>query len=210
MSGLEWTPDVSIYRQPWRESTGACLQAPAGEGQDMTDRTDRALMWLGHYATHLLLLAIAAAVVNDSLGGHVTAAQYADSALWIAWFAALMAEINRHQGRLCERCIAAAPTLDPESSVRRWRPALRCYHVKAVTIVLLLVMLAWFIYIDTTGGRKHPWQYALDAVAVIILGAKYLIDHQHRRLYPWCPFCRWDEGGSEEVAPPVPVIPQNR
>ena len=37
MSGLEWTPDVSIYRQPWRESTGACLQAPAGEGITMTD-----------------------------------------------------------------------------------------------------------------------------------------------------------------------------
>jgi len=39
MSGLEWTPDVSIYRQPWRESTGACLQAPAGEGITMTGRT---------------------------------------------------------------------------------------------------------------------------------------------------------------------------
>ena len=38
MSGLEWTPDVSIYRQPWRENTGACLQAPAGEGITMTDR----------------------------------------------------------------------------------------------------------------------------------------------------------------------------
>jgi excisionase family DNA binding protein len=37
MSGLEWTPDVSIYRHPWRESTGACLQAPAGEGITMTD-----------------------------------------------------------------------------------------------------------------------------------------------------------------------------
>ena len=37
MSGLEWTPDVSIYRQPWRENTGACLQAPAGEGTTMTD-----------------------------------------------------------------------------------------------------------------------------------------------------------------------------
>ena len=38
MSGLQWTPDVSIYRQRWRESTGACLQAPAGEGITMTDR----------------------------------------------------------------------------------------------------------------------------------------------------------------------------
>src|SRR6478752_5625058 len=37
MSGLEWTPDVSIYRQPWRENTGACLQAPAGEGITMTE-----------------------------------------------------------------------------------------------------------------------------------------------------------------------------
>ena len=37
MSGLEWTPDVSIYRQRWRENTGACLQAPAGEGITMTE-----------------------------------------------------------------------------------------------------------------------------------------------------------------------------
>jgi len=37
MSGLEWTPDVSICRQLWRENTGACLQAPAGEGIAMTD-----------------------------------------------------------------------------------------------------------------------------------------------------------------------------
>lgn len=37
MSGLEWTPDVSIYRQPWRENTGACLQAPAGEGITMSE-----------------------------------------------------------------------------------------------------------------------------------------------------------------------------
>jgi hypothetical protein len=37
MSGLEWTPDVSMYRQPWRESAGACLRAPAGEGMTMTD-----------------------------------------------------------------------------------------------------------------------------------------------------------------------------
>ena len=43
MSGLEWTPDVSIYRQPWRENTGACLQAPAGEGTTMTDVGPEAL-----------------------------------------------------------------------------------------------------------------------------------------------------------------------
>ena len=43
MSGLEWTPDVSIYRQPWRENTGACLQAPAGEGITMTDVGTEAL-----------------------------------------------------------------------------------------------------------------------------------------------------------------------
>jgi hypothetical protein len=36
MSGLEWTPAVSVYRQRWRESTGARLRAPAGEGITMT------------------------------------------------------------------------------------------------------------------------------------------------------------------------------
>ena len=27
---------------------------------------------------------------------------------------------------------------------------------------------------------------------------------QHRKLQPWCPYCRWDEGGDEEVSPDVP------
>ncbi len=35
MAGLEWTPDVSMYRQRWRENTGACLRAPAEEGVRM-------------------------------------------------------------------------------------------------------------------------------------------------------------------------------
>jgi hypothetical protein len=61
-----------------------------------------------------------------------------------------------------------------------------------------------------TGGVHHPWQYAVDAVAVSLLGGKYLIDHQHRRLYPWCPYCRWDDGGGEEVSPDVPVVPASR
>ncbi|HEY3650450.1 MAG TPA: hypothetical protein VGL33_20980 [Streptosporangiaceae bacterium] len=74
----------------------------------------------------------------------------------------------------------------------------------------MLAVLAWLIYDTTAGGPKQPWQYALDAVAVTILGAKYLIDHQHRRLYPWCPYCRWDEDGGEEAVPPVPVVPQVR
>ena len=59
MSGLEWTPDVSIYRQPWRESTGACLQAPAGEGTTMKceECGGRAVwawqMWMANSPTYL-------------------------------------------------------------------------------------------------------------------------------------------------------------
>src|SRR5947207_1552478 len=46
MSGLQWTPDVSTYRQRWRESTGACLQAPAAEGR--TDEHRLVLAGLGN------------------------------------------------------------------------------------------------------------------------------------------------------------------
>jgi hypothetical protein len=170
---------------------------------------DPALLRLGHHANDLLLPAVVLAVADDALGHHVTAVTWLDTGVWTAWILALVADVLHHQKRLCERCISAAPTLDPQSAVKRWHAALRAHHSPRAMIVSSVAVLAAIFYLATV-KHEHPWQYALDAVAVTVLGASFVIGHQHRRLYPWCPFCRWDKGGDEEIAPPVPVVPQVR
>ena len=54
---------------------------------------------------------------------------------------------------------------------------------------------------------RHPpaWALALSALGSVALGLTYVVTWQHRRLYPWCPFCRWGDGGAEEVSPDVPA-----
>jgi hypothetical protein len=170
---------------------------------------DPALLWLGHHANDLLLPAIVLAVADDALGHHVTAVTWLDTGVWTAWILALVADVMHHQKMLCERCISAAPTLDPESAVRRWRRALRAHHAQRAMVTAMAIVLAAIFYLGTV-KHEHPWQYALDAVAVTALGASCVIGYQHRRLYPWCPFCRWDKGGDKEIVPPVPVVPQVR
>lgn len=164
---------------------------------------DGPAMWLGHYSTTLLLGAVAASVADDATGQSVGAVEWIAAVAWIAWIVAFMSDMGRHQERLCERCIAASP-LDPQAEVTRWKPVLRAHHARGATVAVLAAIVAW----DFAGGFffPHPaaWALALDALASVVLGASYVVTWQHRRLYPWCPFCHWDEGGAHEVSPDVP------
>jgi hypothetical protein len=163
---------------------------------------ERAAMWLGHYSTVLLLAAVATSVADDATGQSQGALEWVTSAVWLAWIAAFMTDVGRHQERLCERCIAASP-LDPQAAVTRWRRVLRLHHARRAMLALLGGIIAWDV---VNGLFRHPpaWALALDALTAVVLGASYVVTWQHRRLYPWCPFCRWDEGGEHEVSPDVP------
>jgi hypothetical protein len=163
---------------------------------------ERAAMWLGHYSTVLLLAAVATSVADDATGQSQGALEWAASAVWLAWIAAFTADIGRHQERLCERCIAASP-LDPQAAVTRWRGVLRLHHARRAGLALLGGIIAWDV---VNSLFRHPpaWALAIDALTAVVLGASYAVTWQHRRLYPWCPFCRWGEGGAHEVSPDVP------
>ena len=88
MSGLEWTPDVSIYRQPWRENTGACLQAPAGEGITMSAPVSPAEYGSGYPDDEALEAAGYAAgldvwgQVKKAYGNYLGDGDLANSQLW--------------------------------------------------------------------------------------------------------------------------------
>jgi hypothetical protein len=165
---------------------------------------ERASTWLGHYSTVLLLVAVAVSVAADAAGRPSGPLDWALSAVWLAWIVAFMADLGRHQERLCERCIAASP-LDPQSAVTRWRHVLWVHHARRGQAAVLVAIIAWDVVSDSLFRHPPAWALAVDALTVIVLGASYAATWQHRRLYPWCPFCRWDDGGEHEVSPDVPT-----
>ena len=164
-------------------------------------------MWLGHYSTSLLLGAVAASVADDASGRSL---------------AAVGPGSPRHRlDRLDRGMAAGGPRPPPGAPVRavhcgiparpagsgrpgggascgcitlghRRSPLLRCYR-----------------RLGLRSARPVPppaaWVLAVDALTVAALGATYVVTWQHRRLYPWCPFCRWDEGGEPRGIPGRPV-----
>lgn len=161
-------------------------------------------MWLGHYSTLLLLAAVVSSVADDATGQQQGIVEWIAVGVWSLWTAAMLADRGVHQERLCERCVAASP-LDPQAAVDRWKRVLRLHHARGAMLALLGAVIGW----DLTAGAlfHHPpvWALAISALASVALGMTYAVTWQHRRLYPWCPFCRWGEGGAEEVSPDVPA-----
>lgn len=114
-------------------------------------------------------------------------------------FAALYANL-KHDGELCERCIAHMP-LDPQTAVDKHRKQLRTHHRLSRVFAAGLTL--------TVIGDVLPQHWiAAKALAssstVVFLGLFYVIA-VHNRLQPWCPFCPRDEGDDDTVDVPDPV-----
>lgn len=160
-------------------------------------------MWLGHNSRVLFASAAVLFIAQDAAG---TAAPS-----WVNWTSnavsavvlySLYAEFSVHNRQLCERCIAASP-LDPQAAVRRWKAALRAAHARALQWG---IVAGWTVKIVLGFALGHDtWLFAADAVLCAACAVTALSYWLHRRLYPWCPFCRWDEGGGHEVSPDVPA-----
>lgn len=168
----------------------------------------RLLMWAGHYSAYLFLPVVAASIITSPLPAGFWA--WATLPLWIAWVFSLIIGEGYHQERLCERCIASSP-LDPQAAVERWRPALRWEHDRRLKLIVMLAVLAWIVGSNLVWKHMQPWWvYVLSALAMLVLGGSYIATYQHRRLYPWCPWCHWDDGGGEEISPDVPAPAMSR
>jgi len=165
----------------------------------------RALKWLGHYGGLSFVVMIAITVTNlaagDPSGGPLA---WATNVIVIAWFIVFMLHDRWHRG-LCERCIRSAP-LDPEKTCTRWIFALRWHHLnRPLKIGILIAFVIAMALLGHFGGRTF-WAHAAETALLLPLSLVYLAEFEHTRLRPWCPFCRWDEGGDAEVVP-GPVQP---
>ncbi len=174
--------------------------------QEGPRKDNRFLMWAGHHSIRLMIPAVVLVVaftVAGRPGGDSGPLSWVVTAVWLTWFVTIMVDFNYHEARLCERCIAATP-LDPQKAVNRWDRVLRISHSKKALITMTFLVVVWFFTAPWITAEHHWWGNAINVAALLVVAVIVTTMHVHRRLYPWCPYCRWGGRGGQEEAVPDP------
>ena len=114
--------------------------------------------------------------------------------------------MRAHDRRLCEYCVAAMP-LNPSELATRYRRRFWLTH-NGASAKFALPYLAILVASNAIPGQAGRIVWALAQSSLIYLLAAYTT---HRRLQPWCPWCKGGGGGhDDEPATPEPVEPERR
>lgn len=160
---------------------------------------------LGHHACDILIAAIVAVVVLPvlPLSGLLLLT------VPLGLFAIVITSwvlMRQHDRRLCELCMVSMP-LNPAEQAARYRRRFWMAHTGAEPRFLLpyLVVLVSSNFATSPIGRVC---WALIQLSMIYL---VLATSTHRRLQPWCPWCRAGGGGTRaDDVPPVHPDDQQR
>jgi hypothetical protein len=110
--------------------------------------------------------------------------------------------MRQHDRRLCELCMAAMP-LNPSELAAHYKTRFWLAHSggKPAFLVPYLAVLIGSNFLTGTIGRIG-WAIVQSSMIYLILAYS-----SHRRLQPWCPWCREGGGGQDDrddVTPPPP------
>lgn len=170
-------------------------------------RIKRLVNTIGHY----YLAAFGFMVVLNAATAFVPARDIpgAESQVFLVVMVVIAVSAIGHDAGLCTHCGAATP-LDGNAVAQRYARRLRLAHwwfegnerpVLAPVygmVVLMLLLSAAFAALHIPPA---PLCLAFPAVVFPVAIAQ----RTHRILKPWCPQCRWGDGGDEEPSPAVPT-----
>jgi len=153
---------------------------------------------VGHYAPRLLLGIVATLVVLTLVPAAADLVPWPASLALLTGAVLLGVSLVAHNRRLCERCIAALP-LDASMVASRYRVRFRVAHLFESRLFVLgyLIVLTGSALLSASPLGRYLW-----AAVEASLGYLLLVYVTHRRLQPWCPYCR--NGGEEQRAPTTP------
>ena len=158
---------------------------------------------LGHHAMQMLIGSIVAVVAIGiyPLPGllALTVPLTVFAFVLLSWLL-----MRQHDRRLCERCVISMP-LNPAERAGRYQRRFWMAHTGSEPRFLIpyLVVLVSSNFATSTPGRIG---WALIQLTMIYL---ILAQQTHRKLQPWCPWCRDDGGGGEDVDETPPVLPHD-
>lgn len=157
---------------------------------------------LGHHASEMLIGSIIAVValglqpLPGLLGITVPVTLFAF--VLLSW--ALM---RQHDRRLCEQCVLTMP-LNPAEKATRFQRRFWMAHTGSEPrfLVPYLIVLLSSNFASSTIGRVGWAAIQLSMIYPI------LAQQTHRKLQPWCPWCR-DGGGGSDIDERPPVLPND-
>jgi len=140
-------------------------------------------LW-GHYAGECLVVAIAAQIGARIYPLSAAAAFMITTAILVTVIGSFLL-MRRHDRGLCETCMAEMP-LNPEAEVERKKMRFWVSHtgseMKYIAPYLGIVLLCNFAY-EIIGFV--PWAIVQSTLIYLILSQV-----THRKLQPWCPWCK--------------------
>ena len=162
---------------------------------------------LGHHAAQLLIGAIVAVVMLPFLplpGVFVFTLPLALFGFVILCWVLM----RQHDRRLCELCMLSMPLNPSEQSVRYKRRFWVAHSggEPRVVVPYLIVLIGSNFVIDTI--TRIGWALIQSTMIYLIMSYS-----THRRLQPWCPWCRGDGGGGredEDATPPPPPVDRHQ
>lgn len=164
-----------------------------------------------HYAEHVFIALIAAGGWMDFLPLSGVADAFVNIFAATATVIAMIMLYVHERGPLCETCISSMP-LNVQETVERRMRFLRFRHKVAdspyIVWKLIGFWLAYFVGLLLLGGHSVGGMLfgALFNTAIAYLLFATAV---HRRLSPWCPWCRRGGGGEDEqIEAPDPVQPE--
>lgn len=180
-------------------------------------RPGRWRMLLGHYNNQLGMAGLAMAGVTfilvgstgwgRSVAGAVTAVLIAVAAVVAITASALT--WRYHDRGLCSRCDTVTAALDPEGAVAAARRRLALFHrtgLRAAMVVVFLILAV--VNVAATAANVPGVGYATIAYGLLAVVTEMTVQAAHRRLAPWCPWCRHGGGWGDDAPPEVVPDPQ--
>jgi len=128
--------------------------------------------------------------------------------IWVV----VLATIHQAIARICVRCMERVPADAPVRAQRqRWALWLVHFARRSIwvwfgvwMILILLYYLAESLLYPGLPANSPQDNWLLAPGDVLFAAYAYGLV-MHHRLSPWCPYCRWGEGGTHEQAPtPTP------
>lgn len=161
-----------------------------------------------HWGEHAL---VGAMVVGSASDWTPVSDKVSDIIGWMvggAMIVAFVVHFSHLRGALCEDCIKAMP-LDGHETARRRKPLLWAYHRLYDSRNTMLYVLLGLVAVSALAGnflekRSAPSLILFNLVTLGIIGI-YVANGVHRRLQPWCPYCRWGRDDEDETVAPAPA-----